>query len=227
MLILLISLSVGGLLGDVFIHLLPEVSQERGGFTLNVSLMVLAGILVFFVLEKFILWHHHHEIETPEEHAKEIHSHDVCSLRSMRTMNLIGDGLHNFTDGLVIAASFLVSPTLGISTTLAVILHEIPQEIGDFGVLIHTGLTVKKALFFNFLSALACIFGALVVITIGHEVSGLNQFLIPITAGGFLYIAGSDLVPELKKAPGSKSSFTQLVFILIGIGLMFGLKYLE
>lgn len=212
-LLFLVSFAVGGLLGDVFLHLLPEVSEEIG-FNLGSSLAILGGLLVFFVLEKFIAWRHCH-VFTSEEHP-----HPVVLL------NLIGDGVHNFFDGAIIAGSFLASIPLGIATSLAVIFHEIPQEIGDFGILIHGGLPVKKALAFNFLSSIAAILGAILVLLFGLKTLGLEKFLLPFTAGGFIYIAGSDLIPELHKETNPTKSLVQFGGIVLGIAVMLALKIL-
>lgn len=218
----LISLSAGALLGDVFLHLLPEMIHEQGGFTQSASLFVLAGIVLFFLLEKYIIWHHHHDIETPEDHASHQHSHT----HSIGVMNLVGDGLHNLIDGMVIGASFLISVPVGIATTIAVVLHEIPQEIGDFGVLIHSGYSVKKALLLNFLTALLSVLGAAGVVLLAADVEVLMNMIIPLTAGGFIYIAGSDLIPELKKDAAKEQTFLQLLSLLLGMGLMFALLFL-
>ena len=206
-LLFLVSFAAGGLLGDSFIHLLPEAVEEDG-FSLSVSLAVLVGLLLFFVLEKFICWRHCH-IPTSKSHP-----HPVVF------MNLIGDGFHNFIDGAVISASFLTTIPLGIATTLAVVLHEIPQEIGDFGVLLHGGLSKNKALIFNFASALAAVGGAILVLILGERIVGVSQLLIPFTAGGFIYIAGSDLIPELHKETNLAKSLIQMVGLILGIGIM-------
>ena len=142
-------------------------------------------------------------------------------------MNLWGDMVHNAIDGLMIGASYLVSVDVGLTTTLAVILHEIPQEIGDFGVLLHSGLKISRALLVNFISGAAAILGTLLVLILEEKVSGFSQFLIPVAAGGFIYIAGSDLMPELHRENDAKKSFLQLVFMLTGIALMFSLLVLE
>lgn len=219
----LISLSAGALLGDVFFHLLPELTEETGGLTTSQGTYILGGIILFFILEKFIIWHHCHGIETPEDHKKGEHSHS----HSIGYMNLIGDGLHNFIDGMIIAASYLINIPIGIATTIAVILHEIPQEIGDFGVLIHSGFSTKKALLFNLLSASLSILGALIAYSIG----GTNEFfleaIIPIVAGGFIYIAGSDLIPELKKHTKVSESLLQLTALMLGMLMMYGLIFIE
>lgn len=213
-LLFLVSFAAGGLLGGAFLHLLPEAVEEIG-FNLEVSLAVLAGLLSFFVLEKFICWRHCH-IPTSKEHP-----HPVA------LMNLIGDGLHNFTDGMVIAASFLTNIPLGIATSLAVIFHEIPQEIGDFGVLIHGGFTRKKALLFNFLSALTAVVGAILTLFLGIRFIDFVRLLIPFTAGGFIYIAGSDLIPELHKETNLAKSLVQMLGLILGIGVMLILLFIE
>ena len=136
-LLLLVAFSAGALLGGALLHLIPEASHHDG-FTTEIALYILTGILIFFILEKIIHWHHCHNVDCSE------HKHHLG------TMNLVGDGLHNFIDGALIAGSYMVSIPLGIATTIAVILHEIPQEIGDFGVLVYSGMKPKKALFYNF-----------------------------------------------------------------------------
>lgn len=209
----LVSFAAGGLLGDAFIHLLPEITEESG-FELGASLAVLAGVLIFFILEKFIAWRHCH-IPTSKEHP-----------HPFVFMNLVGDGVHNFIDGAMIAGSFLVSLPLGIATSAAVIFHEIPQEIGDFGVLLHGGFSKQKALVFNFLSATAAILGAILVLILGPYMSNLATLLIPFTAGGFIYIAGSDLIPELHKETRPARSLVQLIGLLLGIGIMWSLTFL-
>jgi len=210
----LVSFAVGGLFGDVFLHLLPE-SFEKLGVGPSPSLLILFGILLFFGLEKFIRWRHCHDANCKE------HSRPVSA------MILIGDGVHNFFDGILIAASYLISIPLGIATAVAVILHEIPQEIGNFGVLLRGGFSINKALFFNFLSALTAILGALISLIIGSRLAAYSSFLLPITAGGFIYIAGSDLIPELHHEIRPLASFRQFTAIILGIGLMFLLTFLD
>lgn len=222
-LFIIISLSAGALFGDALIHLLPEAVEEAGGFTMMISLLVIAGILIFFILEKFVMWHHHHAIETPEDHAEERHHHP----HSLGTMNILGGALHDVIDGMAIAASFLISPVVGISTTIAVILHEIPQEIGDFGVLIHSGYSVKRALLYNFLSGLLGILVGVLVVLIGDRSELVSPYLVPFTAGAFIYIAGSDLIPELKKETLTYRSLIQLVALISGILMMVALTFLE
>lgn len=213
-LIYLVSLSAGALFGDAFIHLLPEIVEETG-WELTTSLSVMGGILTFFVLEKILHWHHYHLPHTKEQ----IHPFAV--------MNLIGDGVHNFIDGLIIGASYLVSIPVGIATTIAVGVHEIPQEIGDFGVLLHGGFSKGKAVFYNFLSALLAFLGAVVSLVLSTVVGNVTTYLIPFAAGGFIYIAGSDLIPELHKEVKVKKSLIQFIAFILGILVMFALLGLE
>lgn len=214
-LFLLVSFSAGALLGDVFIHLLPE-SIEEYGFVLSTSLSLFAGICLMFVVEKIIHWRHCH-----------YESEDSAHVHPFAIMNLVGDGVHNFLDGLIVGASYLVSIPVGIATTIAVVLHEIPQEIGDFGVLLHGGFSRKKALFFNFIISLCAVVGVGVAFILFGAVESMSKFLIPFAAGSFLYIAGSDLIPELHKEVGVKRSIAQFLAILLGFGFMLILLLLE
>jgi zinc and cadmium transporter len=206
-LIYLVSLSAGTLLGDAFIHLIPEAYRKNVNSNF-ISLYILSGILAFFVLEKFIHWRHCHEL--PSENHPHPFSYVI----------LIGDSAHNFVDGMIIAASFLASVPIGIATTTAVIFHEIPHEIGNFGSLVYGGFSRAKALFFNFLSALAAIIGALAVLAVNLDIAKISNFLVPFAAGGFIYIASTDLIPELHKSTGNSRSMVQLSLFLAGIGIM-------
>ncbi|MBD3362766.1 ZIP family metal transporter [Candidatus Dojkabacteria bacterium] len=208
LLLYLVSLSTGGLFGGAFFHLIPE-SIENNGYGVDTSFLLLFGIFVFFTIEKFIHWRHCH-IPTTEEHP-----------HPYAYMNLIGDLVHNFTDGLLIGGSFLVNPGLGLSTTLAVILHEIPQEIGDFGVLIHGGFSKKKALFTNLVISLSAFIGMLVSLGLGVRIENYSYYLLPFTAGGFIYIASSDLIPQLHKETCLANSIKQIGIMCAGIGLMY------
>ncbi len=205
-LFVIVSLAVGALLGDTFIHLIPEAFESIKN-PLYLSLAILSGIFIFFILEKFLHWHHHEGIHDTHNHA-------------LGSLVIVSDGVHNFIDGIVIGASYLISVPVGIATTVAVILHEIPQEIGDFGVLLHAGYTKAKALWLNFISALFSLLGVIVAILLGNSASTFIIWLLPITAGGFIYIAMTDLIPELQKTKKVAYSLIQLVSILVGIGLM-------
>jgi zinc and cadmium transporter len=208
----LVSLSAGALLGDVFIHLLPEMAES--GFGVREGFYFLAGILVFFVLERFILWHHSHG-----EHQEEVHS--------VVYLTMVGDSLHNFIDGMIIAASFMVSVPLGIASTIAVVFHEIPQEIGQYAILIHGGWSKAKATLYNFLSALTSVLGAAVVFLFARNLQEAPTFLLAFAGASFIYIAMSDLIPELHKERSTTKSLYQFAWFLIGIGFMASLLLLE
>lgn len=213
-LIYVISFSAGALLGDAFIHLIPEVVGEVG-FTLAVSGYILLGFVGFFVLEKFIHWQHCHGHLEDDEH---IHAFSYTVL--------LGDGLHNLIDGLIIGASYIISIPAGIATTFAVALHEIPQEFGDFGVLLHGGFSKNKALLLNFASGLLAVVGAVAALLLSGTVDNIELILVPIAAGGFIYIAATDLIPELHKHSDKLGkSFWQFVAFLVGIGVMVGLLF--
>lgn len=211
---LLVSLAVGALLGDAFIHLIPE-AFESAAAPLQVSLLIIAGIVLFFILEKFLHWHHH------EDDVQERHAHPVGKLI------LFSDGVHNFIDGLIIGISFLVDVQVGIATAIAVILHEIPQEVGDFAVLLHAGYTRSRALWLNFLSALCAVLGVLLAFALRESGEVFVLWLLPIAAGGFIYIAIADLIPELHKAKHAGHSVGQVACLLLGVALMAGLLFLE
>ncbi len=210
----LVSFSAGALLGDVFLHLVPNLAGGAA-LTIRSSLLILAGIIIFFALEKFICWRHCH-IPTSRQHV-----------HTLAAVNLVGDGLHNFIDGLVIAGSFAVSLPLGLVTTAAVIAHEVPQEVGDFSVLLYAGLTRGKAILFNFLSALVAFLGAGVGIIFASQFADFTNIIIPLTIGGFIYIATADLIPELKKENELSQSLKQFLGIAAGVGIMALLLLLE
>ena len=211
----LVSLAAGALLGDAFIHLIPEAFLS-GGDPSRVSLLILFGVLLFFVLEKILRWHHYHDMES-----------DTHMTKHIGHMNLVSDGMHNLIDGVFIGVSYLVSIPVGVATTVAVLLHEIPQEIGDFGVLVHSGYSTSRALFLNLCAALLSLLGAIIAVAVGPAVQGFSEAVLPVTAGTFIYIAASDLVPELHKISDPKKSLFQLAFMLVGIGLMYGLLFFD
>ncbi|MGQ9662223.1 MAG: ZIP family metal transporter [Kiritimatiellia bacterium] len=213
-LFVLVSFATGGLFGDAFLHLLPE-AYRHADQPLAISVSVLAGIFLFFILEKALRWRHEHRLQSEE------------NLRHIGQMNLIADGLHNLIDGVLIGASYLVSVPLGVTTTVAVILHEIPQEIGDYGVLLHAGFTRTMALWFNFISATLSILGAILALAIGTGIRSFAIYMTPFAAGGFIYIAGSDLTPELQKEDDPHKSLWQFVSMGCGAALMLALLWLE
>ncbi len=210
----LVSLAAGSLFGDAFIHLLPEAFAKTET-RVEVSIYVLAGIFAFFILEKFLLWRHEHSLKSES------------SIHPVGYMNLFADGVHNLIDGLIIGASYLISTRVGIATTLAVILHEIPQEIGDFGVLIYAGFSKPKALLFNFLSPTFAVVGTIIALLVGSNVATFTALMLPLAAGGFIYIAGSDLIPALQKEVSASNSVVQLIAMGTGVGMMLLLILLE
>ena len=200
----LVGFASGTLLGGAFFDLLPEAVNMINP-PITIFYFVTLGIIVFFCIEKFLYWRHCHEEE--------------CQVHTFAYISLVGDGVHNFIDGMIIAATFVLSFELGFITTLAVISHEIPQEIGDFGVLIYSGLGKRKALTYNFISALTAILGAIVTYYVVFLRSNY-ALLVPFAAGGFIYIAATDLMPELHKKSHAGESIIQLLSILFGLGLM-------
>jgi len=204
----LVSFATGAILGNVFFHLLPE-SLEATEHSENVFLLIFLGILTSFVLEKIIHWHHCHHLGCKE------HTHPVG------TLVLVGDGAHNMIDGILIASSYLVSIELGMATTFAVLLHEIPQEIGDFAVLVHSGFSRMKALLWNFVSALTALVGAGLVFLLQGSFEHIELLLLPLTTGNFLYIALADLVPELHKESRPGRAVLQLLCIAAGAFMLF------
>ncbi len=201
----LVGFSAGALIGGAFLHILPEC-LENNSSSIVFSYLIL-GIIIFFMLERFLHWRHCHE-------------GGVCKTHAFTYLTLIGDGFHNFIDGMVIAVSFTASFQLGLVATLAIILHEIPQELGDYAILIYGGFTKKKALLCNFVSALMAVIGALVGYFISGVLEGFTNFILPLTAGGFIYIATSDLIPELHKENNLKRAMSAFSAFLLGIILM-------
>jgi zinc and cadmium transporter len=214
-----VSFAVGGLLGDAFIHLVP--AAYAGGAAnppLRPSLLILGGMLAFFVVEKLLRHRHHADCPVHAETGPDT---------VLATINVLGDAIHNFIDGLLIGASYVVSPTLGVSTTLAVLLHEIPQEMGDFGILVHSGLSIRQAVVVNLASASVAIFGtvsALLLETIAREAVAA---LVPVAAGGFIYLAAADLIPELQHDRSLRALIEQSGLIAAGIAFMVLLAAIE
>ncbi len=224
---LLVAFAVGAMLGGALLHLIPESYAALGGGP-ETGLLVLAGVLAFFVLEKFLHWRHQHGVPEALEGASghvghhHHHHHGVDAAAPFALVNLVGSVAHKVVDGAIVAAAYMVSIQTGLVTTLAVMLHEIPAEIGNFGVLVYGGYPVRKALLYNFVAGLGGLIGAGLVLTLGAGVEGLADWLLPVTAGAFLYVAGSDLIPELNRRhsyPATKA-VGQLVMILLGIGVM-------
>jgi len=204
-----ISFAAGVILGSVFLRMLPEITHEESISNLKLYTFVLTGIISYFLIEKFLRWVHCHK------ETNELHVHPVG------IMNLFGDGIHNFLDGVAIGISYHINIHIGILTTLMIILHEVPQEIGDFGMLLYAGFTQRKALFWNFISALSAVIGSIGGYIFGNFMSHSTILIImAFVGGGFLYIAMSDIVPELHKTNTTKEALIQTITILLGIGII-------
>jgi len=203
-LILLVGFSAGALIGGAFINILPEaISEFPSPYT---SFYILIGFVCFFVLERYLHWRHCHD--------------DTCKVHAFTYLNLVGDGLHNFIDGLVIAVAFLANPGLGLMTTLAIVCHEIPHELGNFCVLVYGGFSRKKALIMNFIFSLTAIAGGLIGYFMGGLIHNLPVFLLPFTAGGFIYVAASDLIPEIHNQPDIRRANWSFLTFMLGIGII-------
>jgi len=207
-LLFLVSISVGALIGGALFHLIPEAIEELS--LIKTFLIGFLGILVFYSVESYLHWHHCHKQGHCDEHP---YTHLI----------LYGDAVHNFIDGLIIASSFIISLPLGFLTSFLIIAHELPQEIGDFGVLIYGGFTKRKALFYNFLSQLTSVLGGI----LGYYFLGLHNYaiyLLPFAAGGFLYIAVGDLIPEVFKEKNWKKIIINLLGIILGLAVLISAK---
>ena len=205
-LLFLVSLSAGALMGGAFLHLIPEAIEKAEEANLDIFGFILVGFILFFLIEKVLHWRHCHK--------------GKCDVHTFHYMNLIGDSVHNFIDGLIMSASFMVSLPLGLTTTIAIAAHEIPQEIGDFGVLIYGGFEKKKAIVLNFAVALTVVAGGIVGYFISKSIEPAVMFLLPFAAGGFIYIAATDLVPEIKKEVNIKKSMLTMLIFICGILIM-------
>jgi zinc and cadmium transporter len=203
-LLILIGLSAGALMGGAFLHLLPEAVEKSTG--LDVYLFVLIGFILFFLIEKVLHWRHCHKGE--------------CDVHTFQYMNLVGDSIHNFIDGMIMAASFVVSVPLGITTTIAISTHEIPQEIGDFGVLLYGGFSKRRAITLNFVVALTAVLGGIVGYFVSNLIENIVLFILPFAAGGFIYIAATDLVPEIRKELDMRKYMATLLVFICGILIM-------
>jgi len=207
----LVALSSGALLGGAFLHLMPEGVKNLAPD--KFFSLVLLTLIIYLLIEKILHWRH-------------CHKKNHCKIHTVGYMNLLGDSIHNFIDGLIIAATFLINIPLGITTVFAIALHEIPQEIGDFGVLLYSGFKKRRALMLNFATALTVIAGGIAGFLLSIYIEKMTKFLLPIAAGGFIYIALSDMIPELRKETKFKSFLVNLAVLLLGIGLMYAVKML-
>lgn len=206
-----VGFAAGALLATSFLDLLPEALElGQNEFVLGYTLL---GILSFFFIEESLIWHHHHTQEKEEVH-------------SYTPLIIVGDTIHNFIDGIIIATTFAISPALGIPTFLSIVFHEVPQEIGDFGLLLHSKMRIGKIVFFNFLSASASILGAVITYFFLFQLEAFGPSLIAFAAGAFIYIALSDLIPETRKEKDLRKSLKQVVLLIFGILVMFGVGFI-
>ena len=209
----LVSYAVGALLGAVFLDILPE-AFERAESVETMAVTVLFGILLFFVLEKLVLWRHCH-VERCEAHdpPQPLHDHGRSGM-----MIMIGDTFHNFVDGVLIAAAFLANIELGIVTAIAIVAHEVPQEVGDFLILLHSGYTRMEAFTFNVLSSAAMIAGGTLAYFALQTMEGLVPALLGLAAASMLYVSVADLIPGLHRRPELQATVQQVVLIALGVG---------
>lgn len=211
-LFILVAFAAGTLVGGALFDLIPEAIELGEGLAYQ---YIAAGIVVFFLIEKLITLQRHRHLLRHEGHEH--------AVKPYTYLNLLGEGIHNFLDGAIIAAAYLTSTELGIAATIAIIFHEIPQEIGDFGILVKGGFSVRKALGYNFLIALTAVAGALAFLAAGSLIPELVLFMLSLAGGGFLYIALGSLLPELHHETGGKKMALQVAFFILGILLLYGI----
>lgn len=205
----LVSFAAGVILTTAFLDIFPEALEAAEGTDLNIFIPAFGGLLTSFFIERFLLWFHHHE-----------HTHGLHPTTLLIT---IGDGVHNFIDGLTIAATYLTNPALGLITTVAIAAHEIPQEIADFGVLVHSGMKKRDALALNFLSAGFAVAGGVGGYFFLNHFAGVLPVLLAFSAGIFIYIASSDLIPDLHRDFKEQRRWTQVIPFILGILLMYAM----
>lgn len=208
LLLVLVNFSIGALLGNSFFHLIPEAYAHITSSSL-VAWLIIGGFLIFFLIDQLL---------------KSYHLHSVGKEKSVKTygyLSLYADGIHNLTDGILIAVAWMTSTTLGFSTTLAIIMHETPQEISDFGILIKAGFSKKRALLYNFLAAATSVLGTVLTLWVGHQVKELTVYILPIAAGGFIYLGAGSLLPEVLKETNKRNFWIQFLFLFLGFLAMF------
>jgi len=206
----LVAFSAGALLGGALLHLVAESLESQALSVDTVFVLVMVGFSFFFIMEKFLYWHHCHD--------------GVCEIHPYTYLILFGDSVHNFIDGLVIAASFIVDIRFGVLTTFMIISHEVPQELGDFAVLVYGGMEKKRALLYNFISQLTCVAGGLMGYLASSASGAFTIYLLPLAAGGFIYISASDLIPELHREVNLRKSILAFFFFAAGVGFMLAAK---
>lgn len=209
---LFVSFAAGALLGAVFFDLLTDGVAEFPDQVSTLFTWVAGGFLLFFIIEKVLLWHHHsHSDEQGDDHR-----------HVLGPMIIFGDAVHNFIDGMIIAAAFLVDPALGMTTAIAVFFHELPQEIGDFAVMISAGMACGRVVLWNVLGALVSPIATILTLFAAQRISGLEMPLLGIAAGSFLYIAAADLIPAINRQKDSRTTLTQLLLLIVGMLVIVG-----
>lgn len=217
----MVALSAGAMLGNASFHLLPEAfeSVNKGIISTMTTMLLFVGAFVFsFLFETLFSWHHCH---TASHHGeKNSPKHCKHPTKAYSHLVLYSDGIHNFIDGLIIAASFIINPILGLTTAVAIALHEIPQELGDYAVLVHGGFNKKKALALNFLASSTVVLGGVAGFFLTQSIETAVPILLPFAAGSFMYIAAADLLPELKHDEDINESLTHFTVFLVGLAIM-------
>ena len=203
----LVTFATGVLLGGALLHLVPEAFKAN----IDAPLWILTGILLFFILEKFLFWRHCHD--------------GVCEIHPVSYLNLIGDGVHNFVDGTIIAAAFVTNFKLGITISIIALAHEVPQEIGDFGILVYGGFTKARALLYNLICAMTCVVGGICAYFFATKIENLTPILIAFAGGNFLYMALVDLLPEFRKTQTLKGAIAQFAILCSVVFFMWLLKF--
>ncbi len=222
----LASFAAGALLGTAFFDLMPEAAEaveESGGEHGSVFLWVIIGIIVFYLLERVIHWFHHHSFaheEDPSTSSGQGKGHNHHK-KPVVPLIMLGDSMHNFIDGVAIAITFMVNPSLGLVTALAIAAHEIPQEIGDFGVMLHEGLKRKKVILFNIASAAVAFVGAILAYLVGERIEGILPTALALTSGFFIYIALSDILPEIHHEEKKGYAIAETIALLLGIVVVY------
>lgn len=213
----LVSFATGALLGAALLGLLPHAIEEAGTVDIHeIGATLLVGLLIFFVLEKLVLWRHcHHDV--CEAHVPDVHDHNHGRDKASASLILIGDGFHNVLDGVLIAAAFMTDIHLGIVTAIAVTAHEIPQEVGDLAILLHGGMSRARALTLNLLTSVTSVVGGILAYFLLADVQRLLPYAIALAASSFLYIAVADLIPGLHRRVDPGSGVKQFVFIVLGV----------
>ncbi|MFX1258717.1 MAG: ZIP family metal transporter [Promethearchaeota archaeon] len=235
-LFVLVAFATGTILATALFDLIPEALHHLEELNENgekfseglLFIVIIVGFVIFFIIERFIYWFHGHAHEQRDQFVcysnktTEIDEsiEKTGNIKNFALLNLLGDGLHNFLDGVVIMVGFLSGITTGIIITLAVLFHELPQEIGDFGILLYGGFTKKKALIYNFMSGMVAIFGGLLAYILSNTIEAFNLFFLAFAGGGFLYIASTELMPELIKEKNLKKSIIQTIIFLCGVLLI-------